>query len=347
MNPAMSAQFHEVAEQQLAYKITKLSKYVMRQKTLPNIWDVYDENDKTVTDRIPPYYSLAYFFQQYGRMEQLSFSPATPTLDPNIPGVLWYYGTDMSRAFSLRYENVRYNVILMAYVLAHVQAEQASSLRELEYVHADSLSFIQYFLHAVIEHALPKGTHDFSSRTAFLKEWSRGEWDLMIFNATQRIILKKATKELAEHKPDVGGRVVDFIHNAYDMTTDDIVKNGPALATAMVNYYQHEEIQRHDAAIEQSAEALETFMQTGLTMDTAAALGRVDFEKPLVRGVLAPIDVGPEERDPDDPVPSNNRVEWMDAYKAVGIVRGNELLQNVEDCLAKLTLGISGGASKA
>jgi hypothetical protein len=343
MDQATPVQLHEVAKEALAYKTKRLYKWVMRQKTVPNIWDIYAENEKTVLDRAPNWCGLEFYFINYGRTESPGFTPAGNPPDHSMRKAMWYWGTDKERSFSLRHENVRYNLILISYIIAHLNSEDSGILEH--YFDLAASEFIHAFLYACIENALPKGTHEFHNRQQFLRLWGYGEWDLMIFNASQCKHLEKAAEELARHKPKIGCEITDWIYGVDNMSTDELVQYGPALAVSLVNYYKAEEMEKHDAAVEQSASGLEVFMQTGMNFDTEAALAGVDFSKPLVSALLAPIEPEPEI-DPEDVVtPPTNRQPWMDPFKGVGILKGNEMVDLVENCLSSLQLGISGGGS--
>ena len=128
--------------------------------------------------------------------------------------------------------------------------------------------------------------------------------------------------------PNLFNHSSEFIDRAGELTAAELKSHGPALAVALVYYYKTKEDKR-DVETRQSADGLENFMNT-IGINEAAAVQRVDWNKPLISSLLVPINVVPITL----PQPTNNKRPWMDAYKGVGIVKSGEMAGMVEQSMS-------------
>ena len=86
---------------------------------MPKIQTIYFHQIRALVPTVPADLQLAFFFAIYNDIASASFvalKSAAQHMD--ISRAIWYYGNDAGHSFSRRWNQVRYNIVLMAFVWA-------------------------------------------------------------------------------------------------------------------------------------------------------------------------------------------------------------------------------------
>ncbi len=105
---------HKAAEHNLAIKTSKIPREIM---LLPSLHSIYFHPEEAVVPQVPPHFQLAAYFTLYNDIAKANFL-ADKSLSVEINEAIWFYGLDKAHSFSRFFDQIRYNIILMAFVWA-------------------------------------------------------------------------------------------------------------------------------------------------------------------------------------------------------------------------------------
>jgi hypothetical protein len=105
---------HRAAEDNLAIKTFKVHKEVI---LLPSLHSIYFHPNEAVIPQVPHNLQLTMYFALYNDIAKANFI-AGKSLPPIINQMIWFYGLDKAHSFSRFFDQVRYNILLMAFVRA-------------------------------------------------------------------------------------------------------------------------------------------------------------------------------------------------------------------------------------
>jgi hypothetical protein len=105
---------HKAAEHNLAIKTFKIPKEVI---LLASLHSIYFHPEEAVVPQVPPHFQLAAYFTLYNDIAKANFL-ADKSLSMEINKAIWFYGLDKAHPFSRFFDQIRCNIILMAFVWA-------------------------------------------------------------------------------------------------------------------------------------------------------------------------------------------------------------------------------------
>lgn len=131
--------------------------------------------------------------------------------------IMWHYAIDPAHSFSPYYKQVRWNVIMMAYVLALENYHESYD--------EDALHLIRGFVSAWIENMLywdAQDAEEYAARDSFIKIWKNCPYDLMTFNNAQAHRISKLINHIIDQciSPEDRQKVGEDVAMAYAKRID-------------------------------------------------------------------------------------------------------------------------------
>jgi len=105
---------HRDAEEKLATKTYKVNKGIV---LLPSLYSIYFHPDEAVVPQAPPFLQLTTFFLLYNDIAKVNFL-ADKSLPLIVNQAIFFYGLDKGHSFSRFYDQIRFNILLMAFAWA-------------------------------------------------------------------------------------------------------------------------------------------------------------------------------------------------------------------------------------
>ncbi|KAF1948276.1 hypothetical protein CC80DRAFT_511495 [Byssothecium circinans] len=230
----------------------------------PTIRDLYTDNYYITA--VPDDVQFNMYLMHYEQIAHRSFTatPSLNTYDRIINRIMWYYGVDYNHSFNRFHEQVRYNILTMAFVWASDFEEQ--------YCKPGAEDFVKKFVVAWLEGLVDsrhRETNDFTARDSFLDTWTSGSFDLITFNTNQINKMKAITRQLHE-LPFDNKLLKDPRHFLEDFRNNKLSKEtlrtrGPQLALAwLVMHSKHAQTEQGEIDAENVAMWLE---EDGMEID--------------------------------------------------------------------------------
>lgn len=145
------------AAHNFAIKTFKIPKEVI---LLPSLRSIYFHPDEVLVPNAPPNLQTFVYFAIYNEIATANFF-ADKGLPVEINRAIWFYGLDKRHSFSRFFDQIRYNVILMAFVWA--------SDFDLRYCKEGCKRFVKAFLRASVTPDSTACGSSVSSRSLRLK----------------------------------------------------------------------------------------------------------------------------------------------------------------------------------
>jgi hypothetical protein len=152
---------HDETSSMLAIKTKALGVFV----PLPIIQVIYFDENCALVPTVPADLQLAFFFATYNDIAGDKFVALKSALQHiDINRAIWYYGIDMGHSFSRYFEQLRYNIIVIAFVWAGGFDEKCCAKGCKSFVEAYIMAWIESL---VYQHDITDNT--FSAREDFLR----------------------------------------------------------------------------------------------------------------------------------------------------------------------------------
>ncbi|KAI4712586.1 hypothetical protein J4E89_002854 [Alternaria sp. Ai002NY15] len=164
---------HRDAEEKLATKTYKVNKGIV---LLPSLYSIYFHPDEAVVPQAPPFLQLTTFFLLYNDIAKANFL-ADKSLPLIVNQAIFFYGLDKGHSFSRFYDQIRFNILLMAFAWA--------SGFDPKYCKEGCEEFVKVFLRAWIESLVFKYDplqNNFTQREAFVALWQNSPFDFHFFS---------------------------------------------------------------------------------------------------------------------------------------------------------------------
>jgi hypothetical protein len=129
---------HSAAAHNFAIKTNRIHNDII---FLPSLQSIYFDPNNALVPNAPPDLQLGVYFAMYNDIAKAKFR-ANKSLPMEINRAIWYYGLDNGHSFSSFFDQIRYNIILMAFVLA--------SRFDTRYCKEGCEKFVKGFLHVSV-----------------------------------------------------------------------------------------------------------------------------------------------------------------------------------------------------
>ncbi|KAH6870780.1 hypothetical protein BKA58DRAFT_469763 [Alternaria rosae] len=173
---------HRDAEEKLATKTYKVNRSIT---LLPSLHSIYFHPNEAVVPQAPLDLQLASFFILYNDIAMANFL-ADKSLPPMVNRAIFFYGLDKGHSFSRFFDQIRFNILLMAFAWA--------SNFNPKYCKEGYEEFVKYFLRAWIESLVFKydpSQNNFTQREAFIALWQASPFDFHFFSARRSKTVNK------------------------------------------------------------------------------------------------------------------------------------------------------------
>jgi hypothetical protein len=329
-SPDALLRLHEKAVSNLEIKLANVPTHNMANKTRPTVADIYRVGDNTKVDGLPEELGLSFFFANFNDFKRIQFQAQNYIENRNVVRATWYLGVDKLHSFSMHHENVRYNIILMVYIKAHLDRGFATGAYVEQTV--DCMAFIKNYWRAWFW-AVVNDDDTFGAQEAFIRSWMDSDYDLIIFGSNQKKRLKKALRRLLDTNPGSFENPIELAMDTQALTPEQLTLHGVALAVEYC-FGVKETVDKRESNITNNAAGLDKSL-AGMTMNiTPEQLAGVNFEAPLTASLLNDIDDTMVE---NWPAPRQRR-PWMRPEVGLDIFENKLTVNDIAGILNSITL---------
>jgi hypothetical protein len=181
-------ELHIKAQANLVEKLAILHPRAMPNK--PSIEIIYVHHDRpTYAWNIPHNLQLPFVFAQYNKIINANRTARKDAMQSSdVSRAIWYWGIDPTHSFFKDHESIRYNIILMTLVSMSTDPNKHTT--------PEAQKFAWAFIMAWVEQLDYEGK--FSYRDHFIDMWKTGPYDLIVFTEEQKRRVKQAVAGLKE-----------------------------------------------------------------------------------------------------------------------------------------------------
>jgi hypothetical protein len=160
----------------------------------PNIEDLYRGYDETVYISIPNRTHLSDLFTNFNEMARIGFT-AHSSNSPAINQTIFYFGLDGGNTFTMHYDVLRWNVVVMVYIWASKLMNRNVD----SFCTKEAQDFVTAFFRAWKEEI--SLAPDCTFRQKFLKIWQASNLDFIEFHNNIHTNMHKVIRKLFDKKP--------------------------------------------------------------------------------------------------------------------------------------------------